>query len=488
LRYFGLIVLIGVTVLLGWAISSTYGLFVGAGTLAIVCVVGVFWAFQRNAAGTLIGFWAFQLVIAPLSAIVGYTTSTGSALRQINDVAVILFLSFILWQLLSGRSIQFPLRYILPGVGVALCGLSSAILGGVDISTAAQGSWLGLKMWILIALALSISWRPNNIRWFFTVAKWLGVIVALLGIVDFVTHGGVATALHTNVSTKGVSIYRADAIQAIFTNPGEYSLAMSLFFAIALASYVIKRHPRELATVVLFAIAIALALRLKGVLDIGTAIAVVVMCPSQRQRRKRAGVLILAAVLTLGVLNFEGDVLFHQISNYSATSSGTTARGLLYDVSGQIAVSHFPFGVGFGRYASYTSGSPYSTVYDQYGLSGIWGLSRQYPLFISDTSWPSVLGETGGIGLLCFIGGLVAIWIAAYRRFRRGAVGQEPIALALLCALAVLIVDSLGDPNLFDWFAVTTIALLVGPVLKGFDGDSTSLLKSSVPLRSGVDD
>jgi hypothetical protein len=38
------------------------------------------------------------------------------------------------------------------------------------------------------------------------------------------------------------------------------------------------------------------------------------------------------------------------------------------------------------------------------------------------------------------------------------------VALALLCALAVLAVDSLGDPHLFDWFAVTTIALLVGPV------------------------
>ena len=34
-----------------------------------------------------------------------------------------------------------------------------------------------------------------------------------------------------------------------------------------------------------------------------------------------------------------------------------------------------------------------------YGVSGVWGLSREFPRFISDTSWPAVLGETGWAGV-----------------------------------------------------------------------------------------
>jgi hypothetical protein len=454
-------------VLLGWAASTPEGLLVDGGLVGIAFLIGVAWAFQRDGPAALLGFWFLQLLLVPASALVGYGSPLGSAIRQGNDVITAVFVLMCVWKLLAGHSRIGTLRYAIAGGAVAICGLVSSLVAGGGLTVTAEGAWLGLKMWTLIAIALCVPWRARDVQRNFKVFQYSGIVVALTGILDYATHGGVAMTLHTNIVTKGVSLYRADAVQAIFTNPGEYSLAMSLFFAIGLASYVVRRHRTELASVVLFAIAIALALRLKGALDIGAAIAVVVVCPSRLRQRKKIGILVLAAVLVLGVVSFEGDVLAHQISSYTATSSGSTARGLLYDVSGQIAVGHFPLGVGFGRYASYTSGSPYSTVYDQYGLSDVWGLSRQYPLFISDTSWPSVLGETGVIGLISFLGGLVAIWIAAYRRFRRGPIDQEPVALALLCALAVLAVDSLGDPNLFDWFAVTTIALLVGPVFAG---------------------
>jgi hypothetical protein len=39
------------------------------------------------------------------------------------------------------------------------------------------------------------------------------------------------------------------------------------------------------------------------------------------------------------------------------------------------------------------------------------------------------------------------------------------IPLAALCALAVIVIDSLGASTLFDWIPATTFALILGPAL-----------------------
>ena len=49
---------------------------------------------------------------------------------------------------------------------------------------------------------------------------------------------------------------------------------------------------------------------------------------------------------------------------------------------------------------------PYSPVYDKYGLNLVPGLSKDKPDFIHDTSWPTVIGETGVMGWGFMAGGL----------------------------------------------------------------------------------
>ena len=91
-------------------------------------------------------------------------------------------------------------------------------------------------------------------------------------------------------------------------------------------------------------------------------------------------------------------------------------RTALYAASVAIARDHFPLGVGTGRFGSFLSRSDYSPVYAQYGLDEVPGLSPGNRVAIDDTFWPSVLGETGVIGLVAFlliIGTiLVRIWRA----------------------------------------------------------------------------
>jgi O-antigen ligase len=453
------------SLLLGWALSGSHGLLIGAVGTGLVLLAGLACAFTRDPTGTLLGFWVLQVVLVPGSALVGYTSPLGESIRRGVDVITGALVVLVVVRVLSEQGPRVPLRYVIAGAGVGLCGLASSLAAHADPTVTIEGAWLGLKMWTLLAIALCLRWRRDDVTRMWTVFRRVGIGIALAGIADYFSHGGVAAALHTDVITKGVATYRSGAVSAIFATPGQYSLCMSLLFGIALAFYATMRQRRDLAAALLFAIAVALSLRLKGALSIGAAMVVVTACRSRRRRGGFVGLAALFVILGVGLFAFEGNVISRQVNTYTAAASDANARGLLYQAGKKIAVQHFPLGVGFGRFASYTSGSSYSAVYDEYGLSGVWGLSRPHPQFISDVSWPSVAGETGVLGLLFFLGGILALAYAAYRRFRAGALAQEAVTLALLCSIAVLLVDSLGAPSLFDWFAVTTVALVAGPAL-----------------------
>ena len=91
-----------------------------------------------------------------------------------------------------------------------------------------------------------------------------------------------------------------------------------------------------------------------------------------------------------------------QISYYYIDLN-SSARNVLTETSFKIAKDYFPLGTGFGTYGSYFSGVSYSPVYYMYNISHVYGISKNYSSFLSDTFWPMVLGQFGIIGLFCFI-------------------------------------------------------------------------------------
>lgn len=74
------------------------------------------------------------------------------------------------------------------------------------------------------------------------------------------------------------------------------------------------------------------------------------------------------------------------------------ARPALYIVGLRIASSFFPFGAGFGTFASSLSGRSYSKLYDIFSLSSIDGLQRDAFSYMGDVFWPYVYGQIGFIG------------------------------------------------------------------------------------------
>ena len=78
------------------------------------------------------------------------------------------------------------------------------------------------------------------------------------------------------------------------------------------------------------------------------------------------------------------------------------ARFALYATSFLIFIDYFPFGCGLGSFATFASGAYYSPIYKKYEIDGVWGISKSYHSFISDTYYPS-LAQFGVLGVILFI-------------------------------------------------------------------------------------
>ncbi len=136
-------------------------------------------------------------------------------------------------------------------------------------------------------------------------------------------------------------------------------------------------------------------------------------------RDMRAGHMCMIAVLLIGVLA----VSWHKIDFYFMSGGGekfdptvveSFARPVLYVTGGLILIDHFPFGSGLASFATFASEKPYSSIYYEYGINNVWGLSPHQPFFICDAFYPSLaqFGVTGIVLFGCF-------WVFIYRHLRR---------------------------------------------------------------------
>jgi hypothetical protein len=256
--------------------------------------------------------------------------------------------------------------------------------------------------------------------------------------------------------------FRSNAAQSVYASPNEYNLAMSLLAALALARAATAPSLRRVGLALLFVAAAVVSLRLKAVLSVGAVFALVVAVQMLQGRRGALALALVGALCLGAVVAGEGRVIRRQVAVYAG--SNESARAALYRAGTHIAEQRFPLGAGFGRFGTAPSRNPYSTVYDEEGVSDVWGLSRRFDRFVADTSWPAVLGETGISGLLVWIAGLAMLGALAVRRLREDG-GFAP--LALLGVLVVIVVDSSGDSTLFSWNTITTLALVVAATLAG---------------------
>ena len=127
-----------------------------------------------------------------------------------------------------------------------------------------------------------------------------------------------------------------------------------------------------------------------------------------------AGLAVVAVIFVAAVWQkFSFYFLMGGSGVFDANNLDSFARAALY--AGMVLVLiDFPlFGSGLASYASFASASPYSTLYEQYGLNHVWGLSKDFPAFVCDAYYAS-LAQFGIVGIILF----VWFWVHIYRYLR----------------------------------------------------------------------
>lgn len=150
------------------------------------------------------------------------------------------------------------------------------------------------------------------------------------------------------------------------------------------------------------------------------------------------------------------------------------ARAALYMTAVLIFMDFPVMGSGLASFATASSGTSvnYSSLYGEYGIDNVYGLSQMYDAFITDTFYPE-FAQFGLVGVLCFLAFLWWLWrrlrvvlrTVSVRMFSIGCIG-----------LAFLLIDATSSCSVFQASGELTMSI-VGIILATTKGKSRKEIK-----------
>ena len=438
---------------------------------AAVVAVALFVA-PKLAVGSLALFLVLQSALVNI--VGGQATSLGLAFQRVDE-AMVVAASLRIAVFLGWRDLHVELeRWVYWVTAFLAAGMVSSTFAHVPIATSILGAFLAVKFSVFFLLALTIKWDDADAARVVQTALTLGPLVLGIGVLLLVLPPE-ASRLFVDPSADpslDVQAFLArgglQSMHGPFVHPGVFGWAMAVVGCYAIARLVTQ--PSLLGGVALLSSVVGIVASLRRKPLVALPVAVLVYVFWARTRRQRLGILVLLLVLVIGVGLIGRDrvktVVDSTMTSYLDPYSPTTARSLLYFTGWRIAKEHFPLGAGFGRFGGYISQIHYSPLYDHYGLSGVYGLSRETPMYLQDTYWPHIVGETGVLGALV----LVAFFFQLWRRSLRVATTslnshRRALAVAASMVLVEGMVESAATPVFEISLLAYTIAIPLGITL-----------------------
>jgi hypothetical protein len=372
----------------------------------------------------------------------------------VDDLALGIALLVVVATALHRRNLRLPGRLVTLGfAGYAVCGVLGAVLSEVRLATVVLGTWLAMKLFVCLLVSEQFTWTRRDV----TVAR--RVFLGILGLVLVVAALQVLQPEFVNgILGRDVrSRVGLTVLTSIFPQPFLYSTVMLLATCLLLSKAPVR--PARLALTLVVAGFAVLSLRLKALVSVILVVVLRMLTSTSRAIRAWAPI----AVILLGAAGlFLGSDLVEARLEVFFGEGAPSPRQLLYGTAWLIAAAGFPLGSGFGTFGSEASRWDYSPIYAEYGLSDAYGFRQAEPVFITDASWATVLGEAGWLGAVAFVVAFGALAVRVLRRVPSTALlgGEQPARAALLF-LAVFALNSVASPQLFSGFACLSLAILV---------------------------
>lgn len=403
-----------------------------------------------------------------------------SALNYLDECAVALLLCYTVLQLLSGKRIpQYTQLFFWLALLFWLTGVISGIANSMSYLrtfTFLMGGFLMMKCFIVV-LALAIS--PPSLKILRHVRNgilfwgWVSVFSGLLNVFAYPAwHAFVPYVF--NDQRMGIT-----SAMGLFIHPGQYGWFMTFCALIYLAEHYQLNSPLWKA-LVMFCCGL-LSMKVKVIV---TLIVIILFCAFFIIPRKaRLGKLVAAFSVLAVIAVVFGSLLQTTFAKYFTDADGESARYSLLVNSGHIMVDYFPLGVGFSQYGSWYARVNYSEYYRIYGMTHVYGLEPSNPGFATDTFWPAIIGETGALGTILYIGMLIVLMRMLFLRFRvtfcQGQISSTTgfMTLFALFALIQAVCESTGEPI----FNSSPQNLFIG----GAVGVALAFARQTTPLDSG---
>lgn len=163
--------------------------------------------------------------------------------------------------------------------------------------------------------------------------------------------------------------------------------------------------------------------------------------------RFKMGYMVIIGVIFVGLFALYATLMPEHYTNYfESDEDSNVARVVLNYTSLKIAVDKFPFGVGYGLYASPTSQQIESPIYENYGIDMVYGLSYEHDngVFMADVFWPMILGETGILGIIVYICILYCVFGCYIKNFLKDT--SNPCYVMPAFLFIVYLCISIGKP------------------------------------------
>ena len=153
-------------------------------------------------------------------------------------------------------------------------------------------------------------------------------------------------------------------------------------------------------------------------------------------------ILFLAIITVMAVVARSKIELYFLQGLSDEAEKDYVARFVLYATSFQVFYDYFPLGSGFASFATFASGAYYSHIYQEYEIDGIWGISKSYHSFISDTYYPS-LAQFGIVGIVLFI----LFWIYLMKKSLFYANTTKDMKLTVISMLIIVFfaIENIAD-------------------------------------------
>ncbi|MGL6105770.1 hypothetical protein, partial [Romboutsia sp.] len=133
------------------------------------------------------------------------------------------------------------------------------------------------------------------------------------------------------------------------------------------------------------------------------------------------------------------------------------ARTVLLSTSVDVAKDHFPWGSGFGTYASSVSAKNYSSIYEKYGIDNTYGLKKGQAHFVSDSFWPMILGQFGFIGMILY----ASILILIVKKLNKNKFKNKKYYYSGILVMTYLIITSTSESSFVNQYAISYMMTLV---------------------------